>query len=343
MKEFNERTQKLLKLLVECYIREGEPIGSKMLAAESDIAISSASIRNIMADLETAGFLHSPHTSAGRVPTVKGYRFFVDSLLNSKQVAEVDNVNAQLQVCGDFQALAAEASLMLSDMTKLASVVMLPKRDVTILRYIEFLPLTQNRILVVLVFNKQEVQNKIIYTDRCYSASELQQMGAFLTAEFSGKSFMEIRESLVQELKTRREWINYVTQDVINMATKALEIKGENDYVVSGETNLLDVTAPGEIDKLRTLFEAFAKKRDILYLLDQCLKADGMKIFIGDESGYAPFDDYSLITVPYREEGKIVGVLGVIGPTRMPYERAIAAVDITAKILGEALKTMNNE
>ncbi len=179
MKEFNERTQKLLKLLIECYIREGEPIGSKMLAEESDIAISTASIRNVMADLESAGFLHSPHTSAGRVPTVKGYRFFVDSLLNAEQVVDMESAGAQLQSYDSDKELVSEVSLILSDMTKLASVVMFPKRDVALLRQIEFLPLAQNRILVVLVFNKYEVQNKVIATARCYSAAELQQMGNF--------------------------------------------------------------------------------------------------------------------------------------------------------------------
>lgn len=341
MKEFNERTQKLLKLLIECYIREGEPIGSKMLAEESDIAISAASIRNVMADLETAGFLHSPHTSAGRVPTVKGYRFFVDSLLNAEHLMDIENVSSQLPGCDNAKELVSEVSLMLSDMTKLASVVMFPKRDVALLRQIEFLPLSQNRILVVLVFNKYEVQNKIIYTKRCYSAAELQQMGNFLTAEFAGQSFSEIRASLLQELQQQRQHIEQMTRAIVDMATQVFTASDEVDYVMSGETNLLDAVESNGIDKLRSLFEAFAKKRDILCLLDQCLKTDGIKIYIGEESGYAALDDYSLITTPYRENGKIVGVLGVIGPTRMPYERAIAAVNITAKLLSAALAKSN--
>lgn len=343
MKEFNERTQKLLKLLVECYIREGEPIGSKMLAEESDIAISTASIRNVMADLESAGFLHSPHTSAGRVPTIKGYRFFVDSLLNAEHAMDIEGAGTQLQSCDNDKELVSEVSLILSDMTKLASVVMFPKRDVALLRQIEFLPLAQNRILVVLVFNKYEVQNKIIATARCYSAAELQQMGNFLTAEFAGKSFSEIRASLLQELQQGRQHIERVTQAIVDMANQVFTAPDEADYVVSGETNLLDTMEPDGIDKLRSLFEAFAKKRDILCLLDQCLKTDGIKIYIGEESGYEALDDYSLITTPYRENGRIVGVLGVIGPTRMPYERVIAAVNITANLLSAALAKNNKQ
>jgi len=338
MVEFNERAQKLLRLLVECYIREGEPIGSKMLAQESDITISSASIRNIMADLEAAGFLHSPHTSAGRIPTVKGYRFFVDSLLNTENAFNLDNINPQLQARENAKALVSEVSLILSDITKLASVVMFPKRDVAVLRQIEFLLLSQKRILVVLVFNKYEVQNKIIYTERCYSNSELQQMGNFLTTEFAGKSFAEIRASLFQELQQGRQHIEQVTRAVVDMAAQVFTISEEIDYVVSGETNLLDTIEPDEIDKLRGLFAAFVEKREILCLLDKCLKADGMKIYIGEESGYAALDDYSLVTTPYREGNRIVGVLGVIGPTRMPYDRAIAAVNITANLLSAALE-----
>jgi len=337
MKDFDERTQKLLKLLIECYIRDGEPVGSKTLAAEKDVTISSASIRNIMADLEAAGFLHSPHTSAGRVPTIKGYRFFVDGLLNAGPAVDANGVTSCLQPCGSTKELVAEVSLLLSDMTKLASVVMLPKRDIAVLRHIEFLPLTQNRVLVVLVFNKYEVQNRIIYTERCYNAAELQQIGNFLTAEFAGKSFTDIKNDLVRELQQGQQYIEQMTKEVVSIAAQAFTTSPEADYVVSGETNLLEIVEPEAIDKLRSLFEAFAKKRDILYLLDQSLKADGIKIYIGEESGYAAFDDYSLVTMPYRERDQVVGVLGVIGPTRMPYERAIAAVDITAKLLSAAL------
>jgi heat-inducible transcriptional repressor len=223
-------------------------------------------------------------------------------------------------------------------MTKLASIVMLPIKNLSTLRQIEFLPLSENRVLVILVLNSHEVQNRIIYTDRNYTASELQQVSNFITANFAGKNLDKIRANLVETMQSDRQNIESLTQAIIDMANKAFSDQASNDYVMSGENNLLGMTQESELDKLRNLFEIFASKRNILHLLDQCLKADEIKIYIGEESGYASLGDYSLVTTPYKKAGKIVGVLGVIGPTRMHYDRAIAAVDVTAKLLSAALE-----
>lgn len=378
--EINDRAQKILHLLIECYIRDGQPVGSKTLAQTTALSISPASIRNIMSDLEMAGFLHSPHTSAGRVPTVKGYRFFVDSLLNvqaNNGGLLQENWGEQLRCCTDTKELVKTASTMLSSMTKLASIIMLPRITSTVLRHIEFLPLTDNRVLVILVLHKHEVQNRIIYADRCYTYAELQMISNYLTANFAGKELHEIKQLLVIALQQSQTEITNLTQAMIDMASQALGVGnssndnsassvntdggndgiGENssavtsensfnvfaaDYVLSGEAHLLDMPEQVAAVKLRDLFTAFAEKRDILYLLNQCLNTDGIKIYIGEESGYAPLGDCSLITTPYREgqNGKIIGVLGVIGPTRMPYDRALAAVDVTSRLLSAALEEM---
>jgi len=341
--EINERAQEVLRLLVDCYIREGQPVASKALAQISQLNISPASIRHIMADLEEAGFLCSPHTSAGRVPTVKGYRFFVDSLLNVKfspTNLAIENWDEQLRNCADTKELITTASSMLSDITHLASLVMLPRRESAILRHIEFLPLSNNRVLIILVLQKHEVQNRIIYTDRCYSHHELQTIGSYLTTNFAGKELHEIRQLLLVMMQQEQNEINALAQIIIEITNQPFFNANTNtstDYVIAGETNLFDINNQVAIEKLRDIFAAFATKRDIMHLLDRCLHADGIKIYIGDESGYAPLGDCSLVTTPYRENGKIVGVLGVIGPTRMKYDNAIAAVDITSKLLSAAL------
>ncbi len=337
----NERSQRLLKLLVECYIRDGEPVGSRTLAKKGSLTMSPATIRNIMADLEAAGFINSPHTSAGRIPTVRGYRFFVNELLNAQLSSDFDSMELakQLPLGSDTKELVTAASSLLSTMTKLTGLVMLPRHDSDILQYIEFLPLSDNRVLVILVLNKSEVQNRIIYTDRCYNASELKQIGNFLTAQFSGKELWQIRQELLTALTEEQHNISQLTQSIVDVAGKVLdEQEAKSDYIVSGETNLFNFTDYSGVHKLRDLFMAFAEKRDILYLLNQCLHADGVKIYIGEESGYRPLDDCSIITTPYHRHGKVAGVLGIIGPTRMPYDQAIAAVDITAKLLSAALE-----
>lgn len=342
--QISERAQKLLKILVECYIREGQPIGSKTLAEEGELTMSSATIRNIMMDLEEAGFIHSPHTSAGRIPTVRGYRFFVDSLINSQAFAECDKVMlaAQLPQCANTNELLAAASSLLSTMTQLTGVVMLPRQESIILRHVEFLPLSGNRVLVILVLNQHEVQNRVIYTDRCYTVSELQRAGSFLTSWFNNKDLKQTQQELLAALSQERNNIEQLTQAIMDMASKALGEHEASDYIVAGEANLFNFADRSGLGKLRELFEAFAQKRDILHLLNQCLHADGIKIYIGEESGYEPLGGCSMITAPYCKNNKVVGVLGVIGPTRMPYEQAIAAVDVTAKLLSAALVPFSN-
>jgi heat-inducible transcriptional repressor len=337
--QISERAQKLLKTLVECYIREGQPIGSKTLAQEGELTMSSATIRNIMMDLESAGFINSPHTSAGRVPTVRGYRFFVDSLINTQMLTECDrtSLDTQLPQCTNTKELISAASSMLSTMTQLTGLVMLPRRESIVLRHVEFLPLSGNRVLVILVLNQHEVQNRVIYTDRCYSVGELQQAGNFLTSWFNNKDLQQIRQELLIALKQERNNIEQLTQTIMDMTNKALGEQETSDYIVAGEANIFNFADHSGLGKLRELFEAFAQKRDILHLLNQCLHADGIKIYIGEESGYEPLGGCSIITAPYHKNNKVVGVLGVIGPTRMPYEQAIAAVDVTAKLLSIAL------
>lgn len=337
----NERAQLLLKVLVERYIRDGQPVGSRTLAEETSLGLSSATIRNVLADLEEHGYLTSPHTSAGRVPTVRGYRFFVDSLLTVKPLDSVtmQQFHQQLKPEQDTTSLVASVSNLLSDLTRLAGLVMLPRREYFILRHVEFLPLTDNRVLVILVLNEQEVQNRIIYTDRIYSASELQQAANYLTATYAGQDVTSIQSHLVSSLKQEREYLNNLMQTAIEMAGKILEPPAaEKDYIIAGQNNLLEMVEDiNSVARLRQLFDAFAQKRDILHLLDQSLNADGLQIFIGGETGYSALGDCSVVMSPYSVEGETVGVLGVIGPTRMPYDRVISIVDVTAKLLTAAL------
>lgn len=336
----DERAQKILNLLVQHYIREGQPVGSTALARENTITISSASVRSIMADLEAAGFLTSPHTSAGRVPTDLGYRFFVDQLLHAypEQSDDLGALAEQFEPDKDAQSLINSASALLSEFTQLAGVVTLPQREKIVLRQVEFLSLSKHRVLVILVFNDKEVQNRIVYTDRTYSPSELERAGNYLTKQFAGKTLSEVREALLSSLHEDCDDMYDVMQTVLEVGNKAFEIPDE-DCAIAGEAHLLDMAQAGDMDRLKALFEAFSQKRDILGLLDKSLKAEGMQIFIGEEAGYDILRDCSIVTAPYGANGQVLGVLGVIGPTRMAYQRAISVVDVTAKLLGAALAT----
>ncbi len=339
-----EREQLLLKVLVGSYIREGQPIGSRALSRESGLALSSATVRNIVADLESLGFVSSPHTSAGRVPTDKGYRFFVDSLLKSRTLIEEDPAFAELRRQLDAardepKALVAAASQLLSNVTRLAGVVTLPRAQQASITQIEFVGLSDNRALVVLVFNDREVQNRIIQLDRYHSAEELRRAANFLTERCRGKTLGQVRADILNEMHEDRESMNAMMKDAISVAEHVFKADESSrmDYVMAGETNLMGAGEFSSVDKLRRLFEAFNEKRDILNLLDHSLRADGVQIFIGQESGYRILDDVSMVTAPYSADNEVVGVIGVIGPTRMAYERVIPIVDITAKILGAAL------
>jgi len=340
----NERAQQLLRVLVESYIRDGLPVGSRTLSRDSGLSLSSATIRNVMADLEELGFVSSPHTSAGRVPTDKGYRFFVDTLLRVKQqldIASVSEIRRQLDSSQDNKVLVAAASQLLSSVTQLAGVVTLPRTQQASITQIEFVALSENRVLVVLVFNDREVQNRIIQLDRHFSADELKRASNFLNEQFRGRTLQQVRQEIVRQMQETRESMNQIMVDAISVAQHIFEPQGDEklEYVIAGETNLMGMAELSSVEKLRRLFEAFNEKRDFLHLLDQSLRAQGVQIFIGHESGYQILDDCSVITAPYGPDDTVVGVLGVIGPTRMAYERIIPIVDMTAKILGAALNS----
>ena len=340
----NERAQHLLRTLVSRYIFDGQPVGSRVLSRDSGLELSPATVRNVIADLEELGLVSSPHTSAGRVPTVKGYRFFVDTLLQVRPLLtdEVDHMKLQLEGARDREKLIEAASSMLSDITHLAGVVTIPKQEQLTLRQVEFLSLSNNQVLVILVVNEQEVQNRIISTSRHFSPSELQQAANYLTAEFRGKNLNEVRTNILGEMRDAREQMNQMMMDAVSMAEQAFAVAGEHESVlVAGQTHLMEYGELGDMDRLRNLFEAFNRQRDILHLLDQSLSTEGVQIFIGEESGYDIFDDLSVVTSTYETEGEVLGVLGVIGPTRMAYERVIPIVDLTARLLSAALNPKN--
>ena len=340
----SERAQRLLRVLVQSYIRDGAPVGSRTLSRDSGLSLSSATVRNVMADLESLGFVTSPHTSAGRVPTDRAYRFFVDSVLRSQPQADelsLEEIRRHLdQPADSSKSLISNASQLLSNITHLAGVVTLPLAQAASLSQIEFLMLSENRVLVVLVLNDREVQNRIIQLDRHYAADELRRAANFLNEHCVGRTLAQIHQELVQQLKDSHENLNQAMLDAIAVAQRLFEEGGATqdiDYVIAGETNLMEWGEVAGVDKLRRLFEAFNEKRDMLHLLDQSLKAEGIQIFIGHESGYQILDDYSVVTAPYSSDRGVIGVLGVIGPTRMAYERVIPIVDLTAKVLGAAL------
>jgi len=337
----NERTQHLLKALVERYIRDGQPVGSRTLARDAGLDLSPATVRNVMADLEEFGYLRAPHTSAGRVPTARGYRFFIDALLRLRPLdhKEVEILRQHIdQPVQSSTELAWSVSNLLSGVTQLAGIVMLPRRNVVTLRHVEFLPLSEQRVLVILVLNTQEVQNRIIQTRRPYNAEELQQAANYLNAQFAGQDIQQVRESLLGELREVRDSLDRLMEMVMEMAEQTFETTPDGeDYVVAGQTHLMQYTDLSDLDKLRQLFEAFNQKRDLLHLFDQCLHADGVQIFVGEESGFEVLKGCSVVTAPYSVEGQVLGVLGVIGPTRMAYDRVIPVVDVTARLLAAAL------
>ena len=345
--QLSERSLHLFKALVEHFIEDGSPVGSRTLSKDTNLNLSPVIIRNVMADLEDLGLLHSPHTSAGRIPTVKGYRLFVDNLLriNDLNSSEVEKIAREMAPENDYSSLMQRTSSMLSDITQLAGVVMLPRTKQSTLQHIEFVALSSNRVLVILVVNDREVQNRIINTNKSFTASELQQVSNYLNELYAGKDLSYVRTTILDELEKMKEQVNLSMQSAIEMAQMALNSDTANsdneELLFSGQTNLMDVAELCEVDKLKKLFESFNQKRDILHLLEQAINADGMQIFIGDESGYDVLDNCSVVTSPYEVDGQILGVLGVIGPTRMHYERVIPIVDITAKMLGAALNSKN--
>ncbi len=338
----NERARCLLKALIERYIRDGQPVGSKTLLEESGLDISPATVRNVVADLERLGLVHSPHTSAGRVPTEQGYRLFIDNLVSVKPLTspEVRNIADQLEGDEDMDALVESASSMLSSLSRMAGVVMLPYQQQTSLRRIEFLPLTEGRVLAVLVLGDYDVQNRIIHTTRPYGRSELERIANYLNAQFKGRSLSVVRHELLSAMQGAREDIDRLMREAVSMAEQVFEADSQpdQDYILAGETNLMNYEEMADVARLRQLFEAFNEKRTILDLLDKSLQARGVQIFIGQESGYQALDSCSVVTATYGADDDVLGVLGVIGPTRMAYDRVIPLVDVTAKLLGSVLK-----
>jgi heat-inducible transcriptional repressor len=333
----NERALILLKTLVERYITDGQPVGSRALSKYSGLDLSPASIRNVMADLEEMGFIASPHTSAGRVPTARGYRFFVDTLLTIKPLdtVEISQLEGQLHA-ESTQKLVVSASQLLSDLTHFAGVVMTPRHSAGF-RHIEFLELSDTRILLILVTPEGDVQNRILLTEKRYTPSELIEAANILNQHYAGLTFEEIRHRIREELKQ-------LTANMTRLMTAALEAgsqavsESSEEVVISGEANLLDSQdLSSNMVNLRKLFELFDRRTGLLQLLEISNRAQGVQIFIGGEAGVAPLDECSVITAPYEVDGRIVGTVGVIGPTRMAYERVIPIVDITAKLLSSLL------
>ena len=334
----DKRAQILLKTLVEHYISDGQPVGSRTLSKCSGLDLSPATIRNVMSDLEELGFIASPHTSAGRIPTQRGYRIFVDTLLTVQplQKQEIQRLEYELS-SPDPQELIASAAGLLSSLTLFAGVVMIPKRRSIAFRHLEFLPLSEKRILVIIITSDGNVQNRIIMVDKPYSASELTQATNFFNQHYSGSTFEQVQKKLHEELKQMQS-------DMTRLMAAALEASGKvldddkDGMVISGERNLLQVhDLSANVASLRKLFEVFERRTSLMQLLDNSQRAEGIQIFIGGESGYLPLDECSMVTAPYEADGQVVGTLGVIGPTRMAYERVIPIVDITAKLLSNAL------
>ena len=330
--DITDRGRILLKALVERHIRDGQPVGSRTLMEESGLPVSAATVRNVMSDLEERGFLHSPHTSAGRVPTAAGYRLFVDSLLQVQPLDphSIDSLRSELNPDKTSTELVQSASSLLANITAQAGLV-----TVQLLR---FLPLSGDRVLVILVVNEREVQNRIIHTRREFTSDQLREAQDMVNQRFAGQPLDRVQESLLKEMEDARAQIDSYMEAALDLASQAMEQEApDNEYVVAGESRLLGGATAEELVKLRELFDAFEQKKDLLHLLERCSRADGVQIFIGEEAGYEVFGDYSVITAPYTDGAQTLGVLGVIGPTRMAYERVIPIVDITARMLSSAL------
>jgi heat-inducible transcriptional repressor len=337
----SERALHFLKALIERHIRDGQPVGSRTLARDAGLELSPATVRNVMADLEELGLVVSPHTSAGRVPTVSGYRLFVDSLLTVSPMddALLDKMRSGFAQGAESKALIESASRLLSGVTHLAGVVMVPRHEREVFHQIELLKLSGTRVLAILVTADGEVHNRIIHTDDECSPSHLQQASNYLTEMFSGLDMGEVRRRLLDDLKQTHRRMDELMMRAMEMAQRVVEgAEHQDDVLIAGQTNLLEFDELASMERLKSLFQAFTEKRQILDLLDRCIQADGVQIFIGQESGFELLDDCSLVTTTYRVEDKILGVLGVIGPTRMDYQRVIPVVDVTAKLLAAALR-----
>ena len=335
----DKRAQILLKTLIERYIEEGQPVGSRTLSKYSGLDLSPATIRNVMSDLEELGFISSPHTSAGRVPTPQGYRFFVDTLLVVKELRSGELHQLEHELHPDNpKRVATAASQLLSQLTQFAGVVMTPRRRSVTFRHIEFLKLAEKRVLLIVVASDGDVQNRVLITEREYSPSELIEAANYVNQNYAGHSLEDVRAKLQGELRDIR-------QDMIKLLSVALDAgsrpsEGNEPYVISGEHKLLSLSVQElsqDMQRLRQLFEMFERKSSLLQILDLSLRGQGVQIFIGGESGVSAPDDVSVVSAPYKVDGEVVGTVGVIGPTRMAYDRVIPIVDVTAKLVSSAL------
>ncbi len=343
--EISEREQHILKLLVDHYIADGQPVGSRTLSRLPGIDISAASVRNVMGDLEHMGLLKSPHTSAGRVPTSKAYRVFVDTMLEVQPVDEksIKALRLALDPALSPQHLVKVASTYMSGFTRMAGMVTVPRPEGQSIEQVEFIPLSDKRVLAVLIMSDQEIQNRIIHVDRDYSKNQLEIFARRLNAEYLGRTLQEVRDQLRADLQRAREDMNQSMLMMIDLAGQVFEPSAQDDeadsMVMAGESNLMSHADFSDVSALKELFEVFEQKRDIYHLLEQCVSADGVQIFIGRESGYDVFGECSLVTAPYDIDGSVLGVLGVVGPKRMAYDQVIPIVDITAKLLSAALNS----
>jgi heat-inducible transcriptional repressor len=330
------RARHLLKTLVERYIAEGEPVGSRALSRVSGLELSPATIRNVMADLEELGYIASPHTSAGRVPTPKGYRFFVDSLLIVQPLEDVEIHRLEGELVAERPTeLVSTAANLLSQLTHFAGVVAVPKRREAAFRHLEFLRLAEHRVLLIVVMPDGEVQNRVLHTARAYSPSELVEATNLFNQHFAGMPFPEVRGRLAAELRA----VHLDIATLMNAAVEAGEgaFASSETVVFAGQRNLLSGDMVTNMDRLKRLFEVFEQKTSLMHLLDVSQNAQGVQIYIGGESGLVPLDEMSVVTARYEVDGQVIGTVGVIGPTRMAYERVIPIVDVTAKLLANAL------
>jgi heat-inducible transcriptional repressor len=337
----SDRAKQILSAIIDNYIEEGTPIGSKKLSSYNRFNLSSATIRNVMSDLEDLGFIASPHTSAGRIPTSKGYRFFIDRLLeyqpvDSNEIASIKDTVSQTK--SSNKDLATNVSTTLSAITQLAGIVTVPKQHKSTLKEIDFIPLSEQRVLAIVVINDSEVENKILQMKRNYSRDELQISANYLNQNYVGRSFEYIKNNLLTQLKETSALANSLMNDIINIADELLTNQNKDEYVVTGKNQLLDFEELSDMNQLKELFDAFNEQQLLLQLLDKSMSSSNIQIFIGQESGYKIFDNCTLITAPYTNEVGSVGVLGVIGPTRIAYQRVIPIVDVTAKLLSQSLK-----
>lgn len=337
--DISGRARHLLRTLVASYIHDGLPVGSRSLARQSGLSLSPATIRNVMADLEHAGFVSSPHISAGRVPTVQGYRFFVDTLLTIVPVeaGTYQQIETQLTAPRPASKVASSASDLLSMLTSFVGVVTVPKREQFAFRHIDFVHISETQLLVILVFQDNEVQNRIINCKRQYSVAELERVANFLNAEYAGLLLGDIRQRLVADLVTARQQMDRIMSSAIDIANNAFTAESAAEVVISGQTNLMACDDLSDVEQLKAIFDKMQHQQDMLQLLDDCVSADGVRLFIGEESGSNALDSCSLVTAPYSVDGRAVGVLGVIGPTRMAYDHVISVVEATAEILSSAL------